>query len=71
VKLTIYYDDQFWVGVFEEVCDAKSRACRYVFGPEQENIEILELVNRKMLSLIAKSSQFVSTEESMASRVKF
>lgn len=52
MKLTVYYDGQFWVGVFEEACDEKLRACRFVFGPEPADAEIQELVNHRMLRLM-------------------
>ena len=62
MKLTVYYDGQFWVGVFEETCDTKLRACRYVFGPEPMDIEILDVVNRKMLDLLNQTKQPLPTE---------
>lgn len=32
MKLTVYYDGQFWVGVIEVVNDGKLRAIRHLFG---------------------------------------
>ncbi len=31
-KLTIYFEEPFWVGVFEELCGTKLSVCRIVFG---------------------------------------
>ena len=33
-KLTIYFEEPFWVGVFEELEGDKLSACRMVFGAE-------------------------------------
>ena len=42
--LTVYYDGQFWVGVFERTERGKLSACRVVFGAEPSNEEIQELI---------------------------
>ena len=33
-KLTIYFEEPFWVGVFEELDGDKLSVCRTVFGAE-------------------------------------
>lgn len=42
--LTVYYDGQFWVGMFERFEGGELSACRVVFGAEPSNEEIQELV---------------------------
>lgn len=32
--LTVYYDGQFWVGMFEHIVDGGLSLCRIVFGAE-------------------------------------
>lgn len=44
--LTIYFDGQFWVGVFEEPCNGELFVNRHVFGSEPRDNEILELVQQ-------------------------
>jgi len=39
-KLTIYFDEPFWVGVFEEIDGDKLSVCRTVFGAEPTDAEI-------------------------------
>ena len=39
-KLTIYFDEPFWVGVFEELDGDKLSVCRVVFGAEPTDAEI-------------------------------
>ncbi len=43
-KLTVYFDDPFWVGVFECVEDGCLQTCRVVFGPEPKDYEVYEFV---------------------------
>lgn len=43
-QLTVYFDDPFWVGVFEKVEDDQLFVSRVVFGPEPRNVEVYEFV---------------------------
>ena len=42
--LTIFFDDPFWVGVFERTEDGKLSVCRVMFGPEPNDGEVWEFV---------------------------
>ena len=44
VKLTVYFEDPFWVGVFERIVNGKLSACKITFGAEPKDCEIWELV---------------------------
>ena len=44
VTLTVYFDDPFWVGVFERVENGKLSACKVTFGAEPRDVEVLEFV---------------------------
>ena len=68
MKLTVYHDGQFWVGIVEVIEDRKLKAGRYVFGPEPKDSEILDFVNRFILKLRDSISQSVPTDT--ATRVK-
>ena len=39
-KLTVYFDEPFWVGVFEELDGKRLSVCRVVFGSEPTDAEI-------------------------------
>ena len=39
-KLTVYFDDPFWVGVFERVEDGKLSVCKVTFGAEPKDYEV-------------------------------
>lgn len=43
-KLTVYFDDPFWVGVFERIEDEKLSVCKITFRTEPKDYEILEFV---------------------------
>ena len=51
MKLTVYYDGQFWVGVIEVVNDGKLRAIRHLFGQEPKDSEIMHFVHNQLYRL--------------------
>jgi len=62
VKLTVFYDGQFWAGVVEEIVNGKLKAGRYLFGPEPKDQEVLEFVNKKLLGFMEGLSEQLSVE---------
>lgn len=57
MKLTVFYDGQFYVGIIEMVSGNTLKAYRYVFGAEPKDQEILEFVNKDLLKWIEKFDQ--------------
>lgn len=45
-KLTVYFDDPFWVGVYERIEDGRLEASRTVFGSEPKDYEVYDYFNR-------------------------
>jgi len=43
-QLTVYFDEPFWVGVFESICEGKISTCRVVFGAEPKDYAIYEFI---------------------------
>ena len=43
-KLTVYFEDPFWVGVFERVEDGKLSVCKVTFGAEPKDYEVCDFV---------------------------
>lgn len=43
-KLTIYFEEPFWVGVFDELDGDKLSVCRMVFGAEPTDAEIYDFI---------------------------
>jgi hypothetical protein len=62
VKLTVFYDGQFWVGVVEEIVNGKLRAGRYLFGSEPKDEEVFAFVNTKLLDFMNGVSEQLSVE---------
>ena len=50
-RLTVYFEDPFWVGVFERVEDKKLTAAKVTFGVEPKDYEVLEFINRNYYHL--------------------
>lgn len=44
VKLTVYFEDLFWVGIFERSIDEKLSVCKVIFGAEPKDNEVLNFV---------------------------
>ncbi|PEI40249.1 5-formyltetrahydrofolate cyclo-ligase [Bacillus pseudomycoides] len=50
MKLTVYHDGQFFVGMIEDTHKGILYAARYIFGAELSDEEILVFVNNTMLT---------------------
>ncbi|MGG4392768.1 YjdF family protein [Paenibacillus thiaminolyticus] len=64
MKLTVYFEDPFWVGVVEEQFGNQMKACRHVFGAEPKDAEVMVFVNTRMNPLMEKVQSGVGTETS-------
>ena len=43
-KLTVFFEEPFWVGVFERISDGKLSVCKVTFGAEPKDYEIYDFV---------------------------
>ncbi len=43
-KLTVFFDDPFWAGVFERTVGHRLSACKVIFGAEPKDYEVLDLI---------------------------
>ena len=50
-KLTLYFDEPFWVGVFERIEDDKLSAAKVTFGTEPKDYEVYEFILKHYDSL--------------------
>ncbi len=39
-KLTVYFEEPFWVGVFESISGGKLSVCKVTFGAEPKDYEV-------------------------------
>ncbi|WP_152391686.1 YjdF family protein [Paenibacillus guangzhouensis] len=59
MKLTVFYDGQYWVGVVEESTEGKLRAGRLIFGAEPKDQEIIQFIYTKLLHFMDGLSEEV------------
>ena len=45
-SLTVFFDDPFWVGVFERIDESKLSVCKVTFGAEPKDYDVWEFVLR-------------------------
>ncbi len=45
-SLTVFFDDPFWVGVFERIDGSKLSVCKVTFGAEPKDYDVWEFVLR-------------------------
>ena len=50
-KLTVYFDDPFWVGVFEHIDNGKLSVSKVIFGAEPKDYEVQEFIIRNYCRL--------------------
>ena len=50
-KLTVYFEEQFWVGVFERIEDGKLSVAKVTFGAEPKDYEVQEYIQKYYFSL--------------------
>lgn len=59
-KLTVYFEEPFWVGVFEKISEGKLSACKVTFGAEPKDYEVCDFVVKHYYEL--KFGPAVKTE---------
>ena len=50
-KLTVYFEDPFWIGIFERIDDGKLSVAKVTFGAEPKDYEIQEFVSKNYYNL--------------------
>lgn len=59
-KLTVYFEEPFWVGIFERMFDGKLSVCKITFGAEPKDYEVSDFIFKNYYKL--KFSPAVETE---------
>lgn len=47
IKLTVYFEEPFWVGVFERTFDGKLSVAKVTFGAEPKDYEVQEFISTR------------------------
>ena len=50
-KLTVYYEEPFWVGIFERIENSKLSVAKVTFGAEPKDYEVQEYIQKYYASL--------------------
>lgn len=58
-RLTVYFEDPFWVGVFERIEGDTLSVCKLTFGAEPKEQEIWELILRDFQRLRFSAAQVI------------
>lgn len=51
IKLTVFFEGAFWVGVFEKSCDGKYEVAKIVFGSEPKDYEVYESILKNFYNI--------------------
>ncbi len=51
IKLTVFFEDPFWVGVFERIEGGQLSACKITFGAEPREQEVWQFILRHASAL--------------------
>ena len=65
-KLTVFFEEPFWVGVFERVSEGKLSVCKVTFGTEPKDYEVYDFVLKNYYRL--RFSPAVATNVKEAGR---
>ena len=65
-KLTVYFDEPFWVGVFERIDSGKLSVCKVTFGAEPKDFEVWDYVLKNYSKLKFSPSVDAEVKEKAA-----
>lgn len=51
ITLTVFFEEPFWVGVFERVENGQLSVCKHTFGAEPTNAEVLAFIRQHFRTL--------------------
>ena len=50
-KLTVFFEDPFWVGIYERITEGQLEVCKITFGPEPKDYEVHDFILQNWYSL--------------------
>ena len=62
-SLTVYFEDPFWVGVFERIEDGKLSVCKVTFGAEPKDYDVLDFVLHHYYELAFSTAIEIETRQ--------
>ena len=65
-RLTVFFEEPFWIGVFERISEGRLSVCKVTFGAEPKDYEIYDFVLKNYYRL--RFSPAVATDVKEAGR---
>ena len=65
-RLTVFFEEPFWVGVFERISEGKLSVCKVTFGTEPKDYEVYDFILKNYYCL--RFSPAVATDVKGAGR---
>ena len=62
-SLTVFFEDPFWVGVFERIEDGKLSVCKVTFGAEPKDYDVWDYVLHHYYELVFSPAIETETRE--------
>lgn len=50
-KFTVFFEEPFWVGIYEQEYNSKYEVCKVIFGPEPKDYMIYEFMAKNQMRL--------------------
>jgi len=69
IKLTVFFEGVFWVGVFERVYEEKYEVSRVVFGSEPKDYEVYEFILKSFYNLRFSNSLSLHEDETKDKKI--
>lgn len=63
-KMTVFFEEPFWVGIFESVSDGKLRVCKVTFGAEPKDYEVHDFILKNYYRLTFSPAVVADVKES-------
>ena len=70
IKLTILFNDPFWIGVFEKTEGKEYEVCKVTFGAEPKDVEVYDFVLKSYKRLRFKSIKLEDDEYKSIKKAK-
>ena len=62
-SLTVFFENPFWVGVFERIEDGKLSVCKVTFGAEPKDYDVLDFVLHYYYELLFSPAIEIETRQ--------
>ena len=62
-SLTVFFEEPFWVGVFERIEDGKLSACKVTFGAEPKDYEVWDYILHHYYELVFSPAIEIQTRQ--------